>query len=294
MNLDTILCLANLTAGVRNVLRTAGYLAYRRDARLRVLHVIEPSPFIAAETAGGTKQLMYATQSVLSEHLAEVLPLDIRQALDVDIAIETGSLSDSVARAAADPRVDLLVMGFFQAPHLWRAHWLDRVLRHVQKPVLSVPTRTPVATTTEWRRILIATDLRSESVNTHRAAAAMARMAKAQLIAVHVAGLSPAISAPEVLRVPEYRTFMMQELSRELRDAFVGLYPTAVTRVIAGSNPAQEIADAAAEEAADLIIVGYRKGLHLLGTLADRILSRTGTAVLVVPNTAAGRLAQAA
>jgi universal stress protein A len=294
MQLDTLLCPVSLSISSRCVLRSAGYMAHRYGARLRILHVIDRKRQSALDPVPETDRVAAAVKAA-ETRFVEAVPIELRAGVRWEVVIVEGDIGTEVTKAAEDPSVDLVFMGFKSAPAVWAGHWLDRVLKQVKKPVLALPATAPPANAALWRHILLATDLAPESEPTHNTAIELARMSGAELTVVHVVeDIPPAVMAPEVLPVPEYRAFALQEASRQLDNAFGPLWPQAAKMVLPGGVPGREIARLAHAEVADLIVIGYRKGYHFFGTLADRLLNASDCAVMVVPHTTTGRLAHIA
>lgn len=298
MRLDALLCPVSLSPNSRNILRAAGFLAQRSGARLRILHVVDPrlERAVAHLSAFEDLGLDVSAHRAAEYRFEEAVPLPLRSSIRWEAVLAEGDVGEQIAKAAEDPCVDLILMGFQQARLPGAVHWLDRVLRQARKPVLAVPTTVPAALAASWRHIILATDLGSGSEATQATARALAKMSGADLtVALVVEDLPPPVMGPEVLPVPDYRDFALKEAKRQLDQVFGPVWPEASRVVLRGSDPGREIARLAREEVADLIVVGYQADRpHLLGSVADRLLNQSVCAVLVVPHTGSVSLAGAA
>ena len=144
-----------------------------------------------------------------------------------------------------------------------------------------------------FHTIVAAVDLSDMSTDVLDVARALAHQNRAQLYVIHVvadpfhamyAVETSGLDVPELLA--EWTLAAEDRLARlvQRHPLEAGLITTAV---LAGS-PAQEIVRYAADQRADLIVVGSHGrplvGRLLLGSVADRVLHHAGRAVLVVPH----------
>ena len=96
--------------GSRRAAAFARDLARAFDARLTLLHVIEPHP---TETMGGlddTHKRWYEAQMQRATDLLAELAIEL-QAADAERAIEMGHASDVICREAVERDADLIVVG---------------------------------------------------------------------------------------------------------------------------------------------------------------------------------------
>ena len=230
------------------------------------------------------------------DRFEEAVPLPLRSGIKWEVVVAAGGIGEQIAKAAEDPHVDLILMGFKPAPQPWAVHALDWVLRQAHKPVLAVPTTVPAALAVSWRHIILATDLGPGSEATQATARTLAKMSGADLtVALVMEDLPPPVMTPEALPVPDYRDFALKEAMRQLDQTFGPVWPETARVVLGGGDPGGEIARLARAEVADLIVVGYQADRsHLLGSVADRLLNQSVCVVLVVPHTRLLPLAGAA
>jgi nucleotide-binding universal stress UspA family protein len=144
-----------------------------------------------------------------------------------------------------------------------------------------------------FRRILAATDFSESAENAWRFAMGLARAHDSELIIMHVAAELP--SLPEVAVPPVEEVYVAQRRwTEQALDKRVGTAKAAgVTArwLVARGSPAAAIAETAAAEHVDLVVVGTqsRKGLDRLvvGSVAERVVRTSPCPVLVVKSSAA-------
>lgn len=139
------------------------------------------------------------------------------------------------------------------------------------------------------RKVLVATDLSDQSPALLAAGADAAQKLGAEMIVLHV--FDPEayekIFGETGMPVDQYTGYIRAELQDQLKAAGVG---TARLEIIEGRAIALAILSTAARMHPDLIVVGMRrrKGLRrtLGGGVADEVLRRARTGVLVMPQAA--------
>jgi nucleotide-binding universal stress UspA family protein len=146
-----------------------------------------------------------------------------------------------------------------------------------------------------FHTIVAAVDFSETSADVLETAREMARLHRARLHVVHVVGdpfqamyavETTGLDLPDVLR-------QWTEAAGQRLAALLEAYPIEsgrLTTSIMTGSPAHEIVRYAAEQDADLILLGTHGrgmvGRVLLGSVADRVLHHAGRAVLVVPHSA--------
>lgn len=126
----------------RRALATAADLARRSPAVLRLLHVLEKPPLgeldgaPAADLEMAQRRQMVDVQLRLEGALASLAP-----GLPAEVEVRVGRLGDEIARASAEPGVDLVVMAGESstgARRLLSGGTVETVLRMAQPPVFLV------------------------------------------------------------------------------------------------------------------------------------------------------------
>jgi len=257
-----ILCPIDFSDCSRHALDHAAALAEWYDARLTLLHVLEP--FIVPDGP--------------APYVHPVAPLVDRAALETDIASFAGHLRDrnvpfdtviadgpaaaAIAETAAALASDLIVIGTHGRggfEHLLLGSVTERVLRTASCPVLIVPPRvTRVPGPVRYTRILCPVDFGPSSLDALAAALRLAQENDARLIVLHVLEAMPDEAHPLPLDVLEYGRLRRAQAAADLHAAI----PDRVrewchpVEMLAAGKPYREIVRLARETDADLIVMG--------------------------------------
>lgn len=299
--------------------RARAILARTPDAKMRVVHVYEP-PYYAPEALVNLPgepplpMVEYVRQQAerqLAAFLAETLAAPECQGR-VDTLIGAGIAFEEIPRAAQAYGADLLVMGTHGRhglSHLLLGSVAERVIRNAPCPVLVVRAA-PAAgaqpveprgadAVLAFERVLVPVDFGPDALPAARLGLALSAHGAAGVTLVHVVP-TPAY-AGEVL-VPRaggirLGEFLQDEALQRLQAFAAELVPDPdarpAVRVVQGS-PAEQIAALAADDGADLVVMGTkgRHGLaHLfVGSVAERVL-RFATCPVVITRAAFGAVA---
>lgn len=135
-------------------------------------------------------------------------------------------------------------------------------------------------------RVIVAVDGSPNSIAAVRWAAGLAAIAGAEVVAVHALGLLEGLDAEGPVPAQPHR----EEIRRQLEDTWCAPLDEAgvrTRRVLRDGNPISVILAVAAEEEADVIVVGSR-GLGgypelLLGSTSTQIAQHSDRPVVIVP-----------
>jgi nucleotide-binding universal stress UspA family protein len=257
-----ILCPVDFSDCSRHAVDHAAALAQWYDARLTLLHVLEP--FIVPDGP--------------APYVRPVAPLVDRAALEADIAGFAGHLRDrsvpfetviadgpaaaAITDTAAELGSDLIVIGTHGRggfEHLLLGSVAERVLRTAGCPVLVVPPRvTHLPGPVRYSRVLCPIDFGPSSMDALRAARRLADENDAKLIVLHVLEALPDEAHPIPLDVLEYGRLRRAQAAADLHA--VATEPVrargAVVEMLATGKPYREIVRVAREADADLIVMG--------------------------------------
>jgi len=201
---------------------------------------------------------------------------------------------------------DLIVIGTHGTggfKHLVLGSVTEKILRHAECPVLTVPPGAGSAPRTPFRRVLCAVAASDEAaLPALRVAASLAHESGARLTLLHVIEWpwheppAPAIAelpSEEGLALAEFRRYS-EECERKRLDALVTNLPSppSITVRVANGTPHEQILDLAAAEDVDLIVVGPGRrnafDLAALGSTTHHIVRAATCPVLtVLPSAAA-------
>ena len=290
----SILCPVDFSPRSTAALKTATAIALRCGAHLTTLWVDDPLLGAGAASVGyDTRRLRELTIAQLDRLLRRVaLPLGLpRERVSSQVVL--GPPAAGILTIAKKLNADLIVMGTNGrqgASRLLFGSTAERVLRQTSVPVMVVPRGRPRWTSASrfGRRLLVALELDAEATSDVRRAREVARALDAKVTLTHVV---PVTSGPPWLE-PQLQTAERHRLTAA-RSRLAALAGRAVgvrtdMRVALG-HPAEEIAAAAHDVGADLIVLALRRGRGLFGrrqgTTTYRVLCGTTIPVLALPAT---------
>jgi len=177
--------------------------------------------------------------------------------------VREGDPASEILAAAREVNADLIVMGSHSLRNMWDValgSTTAKVAEEALCPVLIVPSR-PANFATQMKRILFATDFSAHALAAQKVVISVAKERDSHVWAVHVVK-----SAAEKAEADA----ALAELVRELNDLGI-----AADKLVRTGRPAKEIAKAAIDVEADLIILGShsQRGIRdvLLGNVAEGV-----------------------
>lgn len=278
----------------------AARLAEAAGAQLRLVTVKPP-----ASTVSLPPERRHAVETVdeflekgLRDYLTtQVAALPATMRHPVQIAILDGWPPESLAAHAHATGVDLIVMtthGRGGFSRFWLGSVADELLRRTGCPILLLRANGSERDG-EFRRILVALDGSPASealLPPVLQIAALHPGARCMLACVveppapllfRMAGASPQARQRWADEARESATARLEHLAEPLRKQGV----TVEVRVVVGEGISERIVEVAVEDRSDLIVMGTygARGLErlVLGSVADKVLRASATAVLVVP-----------
>ena len=275
MNLTRILVAINSPNGRDAAFESALMLARRSGAELYLLHAVpakERFSFRAGERL---------------ERMAEMRQRAEEMGVRVQTVEQHGDAAEIIELHASAREVDLIVMGA-EPRRGWgrrRSAVAERVIRRTSVPTLVIATDASESRT-PFKNLLVAVDLSPASEDVLKAAIGLASD-EARLTVMHtVTGVEPddAVQSPARWMVPEYRGYVTEDARQRLEAIVSEVHPRVDARVqVSAGSAARAILDHAADEGADLVVVGRSRGVKLLGSTALRILRKNDRALLVIP-----------
>lgn len=211
-----------------------------------------------------------------------------------------GNAAEGIARVARQLPQSLIVMCTHTGEHIHPERFgsvAEAVLASSPERIVLVP---PERGERPWRigRVLLAHDGTSASDAATAPAAGLSLRAEAQVIALHIAARKAACpEKPGSLPAPRYIDQPQHEWpawTGEFMDRMLalGAPPSAVrfNLVVAGGQPGSEIADAAREREADIVVMAWDGEWECAKHMATRVVIRTsGCPVLLVRSIAESR-----
>jgi nucleotide-binding universal stress UspA family protein len=281
-------------------LPVAAFLAREAGVALHLVTVEEPlSPLVSATEYGGqAPELLKQDSERLKDYLEHArVAAKAAGVSAVDTALLVGGASVALAEHIRGSRIGLVVMtthGRTGISRFWLGSVADRLLRTVSVPVLLLrPRATPQATS--YRRILVALDgeLEKEVLDAAWAIAdlmpeppalTLLRVVEPPLPGLTRLAVQPAHLGSDWTRRREIEA---REYLARLADRLRFAGRAVSTRVLVGRPVHDQILEAAAEMAADLIVLGTHgaRGLErlMLGSVADKVVRNSALPLLVAP-----------
>jgi nucleotide-binding universal stress UspA family protein len=286
--LERVIVGHDLSSGGANALESAVVLARRCEARLRVIHVIEPrhhSRHVSQSKSGQTKIEERARRSGADlEHILESAT-DCRRRVDYDVRV--GEPFFELILAACASHADLIIVG---GPDRQSFHLLggtaERLVRRSFAPVLiSHKPLSPSA-----GRFLVPTDFSLEARQAAEVGINLAKSFGGQIFLFHAFDPTPWYGTPcteETLGLMTIPEITMDDVAADWT-SFLGRLPTGSapwqTRTEEG-RPVDMIVQYAKEIDANLIIMGThrRTGLDriLPDSVAEGLARRSSTSLLI-------------
>ena len=293
----SILCAVDFSPQSEVALHYAAVVAARARGRLHLLYVNDPTLVAAAAIELGNRGLAAASRAELQQLVARTLEPRSTEGIVIRCHSETGEPARAIAATAARLRCDLVVTGthgLSGVDKVLLGSTTERLLRLTPVPMLMVPPYLSeavggMAPVRGWPgpTIMVPLDLRPESAQDIRDAAAVARAWGTDLLVVHVV---PQRTAPPWYRadLSAQARLQVEKARLQLDTLLAGAGDVKVdVRVLVGS-PADELAAVAAEQRVSVVMMHLRKGPGLFGaragSLAYYVLRQTVTPVLAVPD----------
>lgn len=293
-----ILCPTDFSEASRHALEHAVMLAKWYDSQITALHVIyvplvrQPPIFGAAfvDMAQEADSNVCRYDEALNRWLKPAQQAGIR----TEIVVDAGDPARMILERARSRRADLIVMGTHGLSGFERfmlGSVSERVLRRADCPVMTVPpaAEAPGTGRAPYKQLLCPVDFSQPSLSALQFAFSLAEESRARLTILHVFDWPPDDElVVEQFDATQFRRVVEQQLRARL-DALVTedarQWCTPATSVAYG-KPYREILDLAANEAADLIVMGVHGrnplDLTLFGSTTNQVVRRASCPVLTL------------
>lgn len=291
--INQILCPVDLSDVSRHAIAHAVLMARWYKAKITALHVCQPIMIPSAdfEVAGLAPSVVLTDDEVKQMRQQVEACFTSAKPLDVDVIVDTGHPANRILDCAGSLPADLIVIGTHGTggfEHLILGSVTEKVLRKATCPVMTVPPHARATSRLPFKRILCPVDFSDASLAALEFAFSMAQEGDAELTLLHVfdAGDEPLTNRP--INVPEYRP----QLEHDFAEKLARLVPDSVrtwcrpTTRTAHGKPYREILGIAAEDSADLIVMGVhgRNALDLMlfGSTTNQVVRRATCPVLTL------------
>jgi nucleotide-binding universal stress UspA family protein len=304
LKLGRVLCPVDFSVESTRAFHHALAFARWFEAEVSVLHVYHTAPNAApagrgaaaanheplALTDGDREQLAASLRAfIATENGSEAY---VEWVLD-----ESADVPAAIASHADMLRADLIVMGTHGRRGFHRLFFgsvAERVLRIARCGVLVVPpsARAWQSQPPLGRRVVCATDFSSGSCGALQYAASIAAHGSAALTLVHVIELPPDMPDLPQADLSAYRAARFAQADTAMTQALACVETACrVEKLVLAGRPSREIVQLAADQDADLIVMGaHGRGAVerlLFGSVTEQVLRRAACPVLTVPLTTA-------
>lgn len=297
MVIHSILCPIDFSPDSKVVLRGALAIARQEDAKVTVLHVLEPLLAQASALAAERDWLTQTAYGELDRLLKSALEGTDIDPLTIERRVRCAEPAEGILAAAGEFGADLIVMGTEARRGVRRMFFgstAARVLAHTAIPVLALPPNAPdLLSPTEEphrlpvRQILVAIDFSEAGMLAVRDAAELAHRWGAGLVLLHVVpDLPDARHWGDSL--DRHQRHQIERARRELELVAREIAGVPVSVLTVEGAPDEGIIRVAAERGSSLIALGLRRSragwfAPRPGSTAYRVLSLTNLPVLVLP-----------
>ncbi len=286
-SLDSILVVTDFSDSATNAVRRAALIAAQHQARLTLLHVVDPAvcsgPRTWFKSSAGIDHKVAVAQAALGRLAARMVD---RHGVQVTQSVMVGGALEHVC--GLTERADLLVIGTRRVNPL-RSLILgtpaEQLMRLARRPVLFVSQ----AADEHYRRPLVAMDLDVLAESTLRNASALAPAASLHVFHALNTRRMDRMRASDVPAtvIREVGDGELQRGEARLRYILASLGLTDAQVSVAHGDPPRLALERQQELVADLIVLGKDGPSSLcnflLGSVARRVLSSATCDVLVVP-----------
>lgn len=298
LQINRVLCPVDFSEFSRHALDHAVAIARQYGGRVTALYVIPPVVSLIPSAESPLYPPVVYTEADLQQFRDELdrFVHEECEGCPVDTLVTEGSPVPEIVRQAGALHADLVVLGTHGRSGFERlvlGSVTERALRKLTTcPVLTVPPRAPdaVPSTPElYARILCAIDFSPSSMKALAVASSFAKEADADLTVLHVVESMPVfepvpMGGPGGTDYEQVARAAAKVRLREVVPADVRTYAE-VTEVVTGGKPYREILRTAAEQHAELIVVGAHggaAGLLAFGSTLNHVVREATCPVLTV------------
>lgn len=297
MAFKQILCPIDFSEASSHASEQAAVVAGYYKSRIAALHVLAPLGLAVGFV--GTSPEEVSEVERLRLLTAQEFAAASAKGIRVEAFVDVGEPSSTILDRAVSLPADLIVIGThgtsgFQ--HLVLGSVTEKVLRKARCPVLTVPPRAQAMSQLPFKRLLCAVDFSDASLDAVRSALSLAEESGGTLTLLHVLewpwGEPPPPHLEELpveqgAALAEFRRYSEESAKKRLES----LIPPTVTRPrvatrLRNGKPYVQILQVAAEEQADLIVIGvYGRNpldLALLGSTTNQVVRRATCPVLTL------------
>ncbi|MBI3403036.1 MAG: universal stress protein [Acidobacteria bacterium] len=300
MDLTRILCPVDFSETSAQAVEQAIALAGWSHARITALHVCNPAYMPVPGVPPPAERVPAAEIQRAHDETAKCFSAATAAGVAVDVIVDVGQPVRHILSRAIYSSADLIVMGTHGASgfeHLVLGSVTEKILRRAPCAVLTVPPRAHATSKLPFARVLCAVDFSDPSLAALRLAQSLACDAQAALTVLHVIEWPwDEPPAPDFTQLPREQAAALAEYRRYVETTATGRLQTllpepvqqrCVARARVSHGTAHvEILRVAAEEQADLIVIGVHGrnaiDMMLFGSTTNQVVRRATCPVLTL------------
>lgn len=246
-------------------------LARYFQAEVKIVHVLPPPHYeaLSLEVSGPVlADVLAGRETYAKKQLSEFLAAEL-EPYNVERVLLEGDPATRIVEYANQVEADLIVMpthGYGPFRRFILGSVTAKVVHDARCPVLTGVhmEEAPSFDRIDFKRILVAIDLEEGSERALRWAAGAAKAMGARLI---IANVQPTLEGHTGAYFdPEWRRFF-SESAKERINALLASAGASAEVVITFGEPAKQVAEVAAAEKADLVVIGHNHDPGVLGRL---------------------------
>lgn len=287
IQIQRILCPVDFSATSQLALRYAIGLAKDYEAKIHLLHVVEPAIPAGHEYPIDTSDLMRSLEETAAGQLDQASAMVRKSGVPVTSEVLVGDPSLEIQNQVAKKKIDLVVMGTHGRRGFQRflvGSVTERLLRTLPVPVMTLSSSKAKPSPVKIQRIMIATDLGEGTTDAVSFGLSIAQECQAKVTLLHV--LHDLVAADVANK---YKDALMRGISDELNELIPDEATTWCdirTRVEVGT-PHRVILKVVEDDKPDLLVLNIHGKAMLdravLGSTAERVIRGAACAVLAVP-----------
>ena len=299
-SISRILCPVDFSDASTHAVEQAGAIAGWYKARLTALHVYTPIFMPVPGLPAPADRVPDSELERVRDETTSLFRVAVAAGIDVDVMVDVGGPAIHILKRAASVPVDLIVMGTHGASgfeHLILGSVTEKVLRKATCPVLTVPPRAHATSTFPFKRVLCAVDCSEWSSAALDLALSLAQESGAALALLNVLEwpwdeppptLFAELPPDRASALAEFRRYLVKGATSRLESLVSAAVRDrcAVTARVSHGKPYVEILRVAADDGADLIVMGVhgRKPIDLavFGSTTNHVVRRATCPVLTL------------
>lgn len=299
-NISQILCPVDFSDTSAHAVEQAAAIAGWYKARLTGLHVYTPIFMPVPGLPAPADRVPDSERERLRGQTTSLLHAAVAAGIAVDVTVDVGRPAAQILERAASLPADLIVMGTHGAGGFERlvlGSVTEKVLRKATCPVLTVPPRAHASSTFPFTRVLCAVDFSEWSSAALDLASSLAQESGASLALLHVIEWPWDEPPPPVFAelppdqasaLDEFRRYLVKSATSRLESLVSDTVRDrcAVTARVSHGKPSVEILRVAADDGADLIVLGVhgRKPIDLavFGSTTNHVVRSATCPVLTL------------